>query len=201
MLQPTISWIETVTTIILVTVIVGSYLAGLGLKQLVRREVMAATAALRITKVLSWLLGFVLGGMGCMIMLFILMPNASDWIVNSYLNRTEIWQREFQSWLTQKFDDPRVRTAGGLMLKSWPIGAAFMGIVLSATCRKIISLLMHSRYLEDREFHERAAHEGFAMAGPEHPVRRPTPPTPPPGLRERMAAGGTATRNDDPRNR
>jgi hypothetical protein len=92
-----------------------------------------------------------------LIVFVILVPSASDWIVNTYLPKTLIWQTEFQTWLSSQINDSRTATGVGLIISKFQMGSMFMGAVLAKVCEALFRWLMNKPYHDEKCIHERMA--------------------------------------------
>jgi hypothetical protein len=108
-------YLQMMTASTLLALIVGLYVAGYGLKQMVEQRALLAKSALRLIEALAVGFGFMTGTFMVLIVFVILVPSASDWIVNTYLPKTLIWQTEFQTWLSSQINDSRTATGVGLI--------------------------------------------------------------------------------------
>src|SRR5262249_34999725 len=83
-----------------------AFVSGAVLRLLVRRSAIHPSRALHIIESISVLAGGAVGSVIVLVLLIILWPAAGNWIINTFLSDTLIWQTEFQQWITQKIDDP-----------------------------------------------------------------------------------------------
>ena len=51
-----------------------------------------------------------------------------NWVINTFLSDTLIWQTEFQQWITQKINDPMTSSAIGLLIQRVQFGSAFWAL-------------------------------------------------------------------------
>ena len=114
MVDQTLHWAEVVTAFILVATLVSLISVGLTLRWLVTSKALLASTALTIIGSISKVVGGLLGSVGILVVLVIQFPTAAEWIVNTYMPKTIIWQTNFQTWLTQQVTDSRTATAMGL---------------------------------------------------------------------------------------
>jgi hypothetical protein len=77
-----------------------------------------------------------------LLLLIILWPEAGNWVINTFLSVTLIWQTEFQQWITQKITDPMTSSAIGLLIQRIQFGSAFLGFVGGWGAKWLIGLLM-----------------------------------------------------------
>jgi hypothetical protein len=148
-LNENLHYLQTTTVMIIVLAISGMWLVGHCLMWLVHNRQMVSQTAVRIIGSIATLFGIVTGSMAIMVILMILWPDASNWVVNTYLPKTLIWQTEFQQWLAEKVSDRRMATTMGLVMKSYQFGSMLLGAVLSHVARAIFSILMKKSYHEE----------------------------------------------------
>jgi len=77
-----------------------------------------------------------------LLLLIILWPAAGNWLINTFLSDTLIWQTQFQQWITQKIEDPTTSSAIGLLIQRVQFGSAFLGFLSGWTAKWLIERLM-----------------------------------------------------------
>ena len=190
MVDQTLHWAEVVTAFILVATLVSLISVGLTLRWLVTSKALLASTALTIIGSISKVVGGLLGSVGILVVLVILFPTAAEWIVNTYMPRTIIWQTNFQTWLTQQVTDSRTATAMGLILKSFSLGSALLGFVFGQFSQAFFSTVlgksfhyrMHTEQVALSLNRDGVAHEK-RLAQVEIVQRQGTTPPPPKGPR------------------
>lgn len=171
MLEQSIAWIETMTMLSLFILAVAIVATGFSLRWLVKLQILHASKALVLVKATATIVGGLFGAIALMVVLVILFPSASDWIVNFYYAKTTIWQTEFQLWLTPKLGDSRAATAAGLFLGTTKLGQLFLGFALGAVCKWLFGLAMQKRHLEHCVHEEHVAKQLRVAKMPETKAR------------------------------
>lgn len=146
MLEDGMLWLRTVTTFYLIGTLGALVGGGLLLRWLVQNKYIFAQSALRIIGFTGDFVGGFIGSVGILLLLIILWPAASDWIVNHYLAKTTIWQTEFQMMLTENLSDSRTATALGFLLKGVQFGSVALGYVIGRVSQKLICGMMGRAY-------------------------------------------------------
>jgi hypothetical protein len=75
---------------------------------------------------ISVVVGGAVGSVVVLLLLIILWPVAGNWVINTFLSDTLIWQTEFQQWITEKIRDPTTSSAIGLLIQRVQFGSAFL---------------------------------------------------------------------------
>ena len=104
-------------------------MTGIILRALVRRSTLHPSHAIRAIETVSVIAGGVIGSVVVLLLLIILWPAGGNWVINTFLSDTLIWQTEFQQWITQKIDDPTTSYAIGLLIQRIQFGSAFLGFL------------------------------------------------------------------------
>jgi hypothetical protein len=71
-----------------------------------------------------------------------LVPAAGNWVINTFLSETLIWQTELQQWLTQLIEDPTTSSAIGLLIQRVQFGSVFLGFLTGWGAKWFIEILM-----------------------------------------------------------
>jgi hypothetical protein len=141
-MQQTLLWLKTWTAFWLLVVLTAAVLAGIVLRVLVKRSAIQPTNALRVIESISIVAGGAIGSIVVLLVLIILWPGAGNWVINTFLSDTVIWQTEFQQWITQKIDDPTTSSAIGLLLQRVQLGSAFLGFLSGWFSKWLLERLM-----------------------------------------------------------
>ena len=126
-MQQTLLWVKTWTAVWVLVALLAAFLTGVMLRVLVRRSKLHPSHALRVIEGVSVIAGGAVGSVIVLLLLIILWPTADNWIINTFLSDTSIWQTEFQQWITQKIQDPTTSSAVGLLIQRVQFGSAFLG--------------------------------------------------------------------------
>lgn len=134
-------------------------LVGLGwlLSALVRNRAILATRAVVVIKAVAYVFGLMTGTVAALILLFILWPDASSWIVNVFIPKTTVWQVDFQQWLVSKIAEPRITTGLGLLMSKVHFGSMILGAVLASMAAGVFRLLMQLRLHDEAVLREKIA--------------------------------------------
>ena len=81
-----------------------------------------------------------------LLLLIILWPVAGNWVINTFLSDTLIWQTEFQQWITEKIQDPTTSSAIGLLIQRVQFGSAFLGFLSGWSTKWLLEKLMGKQY-------------------------------------------------------
>ena len=127
-MQQTLLWLRTWTVVIVLIALVAAFVIGMILRLLVRRSTLHPSHAVRAIETVSVIAGGVIGSVVVLLLLIILWPAGGNWVINTFLSDTLIWQTEFQQWITQKIDDPTTSSAIGLLIQRIQFGSAFLRI-------------------------------------------------------------------------
>ena len=145
-MQQTLVWVKTWTTVWVLIALVAAFLTGAVLRVLVRRSAIHPSIALRVIESISVVAGGAVGSVIVLVLLIILWPTAGNWIINTFLSDTLIWQTEFQQWITQKIDDPTTSYAIGLLIQRVQFGSAFLGFLSGWSAKWLLEKVMGKRY-------------------------------------------------------
>jgi hypothetical protein len=141
-MQQTLLWLKTWTVVWVVIALMVALLTGLVLRVLVRKSTIHASHALRLIESISVVAGGAIGSMVVLLLLIILWPAAGNWLINTFLSDTLIWQTEFQQWITQMIEDPTTSSAIGLLIQRVQFGSAFLGFVSGWGAKWVLEKLM-----------------------------------------------------------
>src|SRR5262245_54160447 len=158
-MQQTLVWVKTWTAVWVLIALVAAFVTGAVLRVLVRRSAIHPSHALRVIEGISVVAGGAVGSVIVLLLLIILWPAAGNWIINTFLSDTLIWQTEFQQWITQKIEDPTTSSAIGLLLQRVQFGSAFLGFLSGWACKWLLEKLMGKR------FHTKAMYATSAAQG------------------------------------
>jgi hypothetical protein len=129
-MQQTVLWLQTWTVLIVLLVLAIAFTVGVVLRSLVKRSTMDPSHALSVIRSVAVIVGGGIGSVVVLLLLIILWPQAGNWVINTFLSDTLIWQTEFQQWITQKINDPMTSSAIGLLIQRVQFGSAFLGFFL-----------------------------------------------------------------------
>ena len=87
-----------------------------------------------------------MGSVVVLLLLIILWPAAGNWVINTFLSDTLIWQTEFQQWITEKIQDPMTSSAIGLLIQRVQFGSAFLGFLSGWSTKWLLEKLMGKQY-------------------------------------------------------
>jgi hypothetical protein len=141
-MQQTVLWLQTWTAVIVLLVLAAAFMAGLVLRGLVKRSTLHPSHALRVIRSVAVVVGGGIGSVVVLLLLIIFWPGAGNWVINTFLSDTLIWQTEFQQWITQKINDPMTSSAIGLLIQRVQFGSAFLGFLTGWSAKWLIELLM-----------------------------------------------------------
>ena len=148
-MQQTVAWLKTWTAVWVLLVLVAAFVTGLVLRVLVKNSTLHPSHALRVIGIIAVVIGGGIGSVVVLLLLIILWPEAGNWVINTFLSVTLIWQTEFQQWITQKITDPMTSSAIGLLIQRIQFGSAFLGFLSGWGAKWLIEVLMgkgfHSR--------------------------------------------------------
>jgi ABC-type microcin C transport system permease subunit YejB len=145
-MQQTLVWLKTWTAVWVLIALVAAFLTGAVLRLLVRRSAIHPLNALRVIESISVVVGGAVGSFIVLVLLIILWPAAGNWIINTFLSDTLIWQTEFQQWITQKIEDPTTSSAIGLLIQRVQFGSAFLGFLSGWGSKWLLEKVMGKRY-------------------------------------------------------
>ena len=152
-MQQTVVWLKTWTAAWVLLTLIAAFIVGLVLRALVKNSTLHPLRALRVIQTISVIVGGGIGSMVVLLLLIILWPEAGNWVINTFLSGTLIWQTEFQQWITQKINDPMTSSAIGLLIQRIQFGSAFLGFLTGWCAKWLIEVLM------GKGFHTRAKSE------------------------------------------
>jgi hypothetical protein len=141
-MQQTLLWLKTWTVLWVVIALIVAFLTGLVLRALVRKSTIQASHALRLIESVSVVAGGAIGSVAVLLLLIILWPAAGNWLINTFLSDTLIWQTEFQQWITQMIEDPTTSSAIGLLIQRVQFGSAFLGFLGGWGAKWLLERLM-----------------------------------------------------------
>jgi hypothetical protein len=167
-MQQTLLWLKTWTAVWVLIALAVIVVAGVVLRVLVRKSALRPSYAVRVIESVSIIAGGAIGSVMVLLLLIILWPAGGNWVINTFLSDTLIWQTEFQQWITQKIDDPTTSSAIGLLIQRIQFGSAFLGFLSGWGSKWLLEKLM------GKGFHTRARNAGAAAqdAGHGHLQRR-----------------------------
>ena len=145
-MQQTLVWVKTWTAVWVLESLTVAFVTGAVLRLLVRRSAIHPTRALHIIESISVLAGGAVGSVIVLVLLIILWPAAGNWIINTFLSDTLIWQTEFQQWITQKIEDPTTSSAIRLLIQRVQFGSAFLGFLSGWGAKWLLEKVMGKRY-------------------------------------------------------
>ena len=145
-MQQTLLWVKTWTAVWVLVALFGAFVTGLVLRVLVRRSALHPSHALRVIESISVVAGGAVGSVIVLLLLIILWPTAGNWIINTFLSDTLIWQTEFQQWITQQIQDPTTSSAIGLLIQRVQFGSAFLGFLSGWGAKWVLEKLMGKGY-------------------------------------------------------
>src|SRR5215475_3140477 len=125
---------------------VAALIVGAVLRSLVRKSAIHPGHALRIIESISVIAGGAFGSVVVLLLLIILWPAAGNWLINTFLSDTLIWQTQFQQWITQKIEDPTTSSAIGLLIQRVQFGSAFLGFLSGWGAKWLLEKVMGKRY-------------------------------------------------------
>ena len=141
-MQQTVLWLKTWTAVWVLLVLVAAFITGLALRLLVKNSTLHPSHALRVIGIIAVIVGGGIGSVVVLLLLIILWPEVGNWVINTFLSVTLIWQTEFQQWITQKISDPMTSSAIGLLIQRIQFGSAFLGFLSGWAAKWLIELLM-----------------------------------------------------------
>ena len=121
-MQQTVLWLQTWTAAMVLLVLAAAFIVGLVLRALVKKTTLHPSHALRVIRSVAVIVGGGIGSVVVLLLLIILWPGAGNWVINTFLSDTLIWQTEFQQWITQKINDPMTSSAIGLLIQRVQFG-------------------------------------------------------------------------------
>ena len=158
-MQQTLLWLKTWTAVWVLFALAVVVVAGVVLRVLVRRSTIRPLHAVRVIESVSIVAGGAVGSVLVLLLLIILWPAGGNWVINTFLSDTLIWQTEFQQWITQKIDDPTTSSAIGLLMQRIQFGSAFLGFLSGWGSKWLLEKLM------GKGFHTKAGNAGAGLQG------------------------------------
>ena len=158
-MQQTLLWLKTWTAAWVLIALVMIVVAGVVLRVLVRRSALHPSYAIRVIESISIVAGGAVGSVMLLLLLIILWPAGGNWVINTFLSDTLIWQTEFQQWITYKIEDPVTSSAIGLLLQRIQFGSAFLGFLSGWASKWLLEKLM------GKGFHTKARNASAAVQG------------------------------------
>jgi len=140
--QQTLAWIKTLTVVWMLGALFLAVLVGVVLRWLVTRSALHPSHALRVIESVAVVFGGAVGSVVVLLLLIILWPAAGNWVINTFLSETLIWQTEFQQWLTRMIEDPTTSSAIGLLVQRIQFGSAFLGFLSGWGTKWLLETLM-----------------------------------------------------------
>jgi hypothetical protein len=119
-----------------------AFVVGFVLRVLVRRSTIHPSHALRVIEGVSVIAGGAVGSVLVLLLLIILSPAVGNWVINTFLSDTLIWQTKLQEWITQKIEDPTTSSAIGLLIQRIQFGSAFLGFLSGLAAKWLLEKLM-----------------------------------------------------------
>jgi hypothetical protein len=141
-MEQTVSAVQVFTAALVLLVLVGAFVIGLWLRALVKQSALHPSAALRVIETIAVVIGGALGSVVVLVLLVILWPAAGNWVINTFLSDTIIWQTEFQQWVTRNINDPTTSSAIGLLIQRIQFGSAFLGFLAGWGAKWLIGTIM-----------------------------------------------------------
>jgi hypothetical protein len=145
-MQQTLLWLKTWTAAWAAVAIAGAFVFGAVLRLLVRSSRIHPSHALRVIESISVVMGGAVGSVVVLLLLIILWPAAGNWVINTFLSDTLIWQTEFQQWITQRIEDPTTSSAIGLLIQRVQFGSAFLGFLSGWGTKWLLERIMGKKY-------------------------------------------------------
>ena len=116
-MQQTVLWLKTWTAVWVLFTLAAAFIGGIVLRVLVKNTTLHPSHALRVIGIIAVIVGGGIGSVVVLLLLIILWPEAGNWVINTFLSVTLIWQTELQQWITQKISDPMTSSAIGLLIQ------------------------------------------------------------------------------------
>jgi hypothetical protein len=157
-MQQTVLWLQTWTASVVLIVLAVAFFTGLILRLLVRRSTLHPSHALRVIRSVAIIVGGGIGSVVVLLLLIIPWPTGGNWVINTFLSDTLIWQTEFQQWITQKISDPMTSSAIGLLIQRVQFGSAFLGFLTGWGAKALIEFLMGKGYHTKINVHDSQPH-------------------------------------------
>ncbi len=141
-MEHTVSAVQLFTAAMLFIILAVAFIIGLWLKAGVQQSTFHPSFALRVIETIALVIGGGIGSVVVLLILTILWPAAGNWVINTFLSDTIIWQTEFQQWVTKNIDDPITSSAIGLLMQRIQFGSAFLGFVAGWGAKWLIGTIM-----------------------------------------------------------
>ena len=141
-MQQTVSALQLYTAALLLFVLAVAFIIGLWLRALVKQSSLHPSLALRVIETIAIVIGGGLGSVVVLVLLIILWPGAGNWVINTFLSDTIIWQTELQQWVTRNINGPTTSSAIGLLIQRIQFGSAFLGFVAGWGAKWLIGTVM-----------------------------------------------------------
>jgi hypothetical protein len=145
-MEQTLIWFKTWTAAWVLIALVTAFVVGVVLRVLVRKASIHPSHALRVIESISVVVGGAVGSVVVLLLLIILWPAAGNWVINTFLSDTLIWQTEFQQWITEKIQDPTTSSAIGLLIQRVQFDSAFLGFLSGWGTKWLLEKLMGKQY-------------------------------------------------------
>jgi hypothetical protein len=145
-MEQTVSSIQLFTAALLFLALAVMFIIGLWLRALVNRSALHPSVALRLIETIAVVIGGAIGSVVVLLLLVILWPAAGNWVINTFLSDTIIWQTEFQQWITRNISDPTTSAAIGLLIQRLQFGSAFLGFLAGWAAKWLIGAVMGKSY-------------------------------------------------------
>jgi len=155
--QQTLVWLKTWTLLWVLVALLAAFLVGVGLRFLVSRSTLHPSHALRVIEGIAVVAGGAVGSVVVLLLLIIMWPVAGNWVINTFLSETLIWQTEFQQWLTRMIEDPTTSSAIGLLIQRIQFGSAFLGFLSGWFAKWLIEIVMGKAFHLRSKFGSSAA--------------------------------------------
>jgi hypothetical protein len=141
-MEQTVSALQVFTAVLVLLVLVVAFIIGLWLRALVKQSALHPSVALRLIETIAVVIGGAIGSVVVLVLLVILWPAAGNWVINTFLSDTIIWQTEFQQWVTRNINDPTTSSAIGLLIQRIQFGSAFLGFLAGWGAKWLIGTVM-----------------------------------------------------------
>jgi hypothetical protein len=157
-MEQTVSALQIFTAVLVLLVLAVAFIIGLWLRALVKQAALHPSVALRLIETVAVIIGGAIGSVVVLVLLVILWPAAGNWVINTFLSDTIIWQTEFQQWVTRNINDSTTSSAIGLLIQRIQFGSAFLGFLAGWGSKWLIGTVM------GKSFHTRRNASGTAAA-------------------------------------
>jgi hypothetical protein len=153
-MQQAVSSLQLWTAALVLFVLAVAFLIDLGLRALVKQSSLHPSLALRVIQIIAVVVGGGIGSMAVLVLLIILWPGAGNWVINTFLSDTIIWQTEFQQWVTRNINDPMASSAIGFLIQRVQFGSAFLGFLAGWAAKWLIGTVMGKSFHTGINFSE-----------------------------------------------